>query len=167
MTSPNVRTAGGLVVLLGAWGGLVPFVGPLFNYPMPPGSNAAAFTWSTSNLQFHVLPAIAVVLGGLGIAAARSRGGGGFASVLAIAGGFWFVLAPVFAPLWLFTGGGGAMGAASPLMQVLTPLGYHHGTGLLIAALAAATLGALGAQGRAPAPRTRTRPTEREPERVP
>lgn len=73
--------SGSLVVLLGLWGALIPFVGPHFDYSF--GSNV---TWhyTTNRLALDILPgALAVVAGGLLLAARTRRGHSGRVAWLA------------------------------------------------------------------------------------
>ncbi len=120
---------GVLIILLGAFGLIIPFVGPLFDFGMGP---EAAWVITMSRVVRHVLPGVAVILGGL-MLFSGSRASRGVGITLAILGGTWFTVAPVVL---------GRMSEAPPtLMDVLRPLVYHYGTGLLITALAAFALG--------------------------
>lgn len=139
-SSGFVRLAGVLLVLAGAWGGILPYIGPLFGYPMPAGSAAAPFTWTVSHLELHLLPGLGAILGGLMLIRGR-RGTAASGGFLAFLAGAWFVLAPTFARTWMPAAGPDQTLTASTLMQVVTPLGYHYATGLLIAGLGALGLG--------------------------
>lgn len=120
---------GALIILLGAFGLIIPFVGPLFDFGMGP---EAAWVITMSRVVRHVLPGIAVILGGL-MLFSGSRANRGVGITLAILGGIWFTAAPVVL---------GRMSEAPPaFIDVLRPLAYHYGTGLLITALAALALG--------------------------
>jgi hypothetical protein len=82
-----------LLILLGAWGGLIPFVGPYFKFAYSPDK-----TWfySSGRLYLSILPGAAAVLGGLLIAVTRSRAVGTIGGLLAAVGGAWFLVgAPV------------------------------------------------------------------------
>jgi hypothetical protein len=136
------RMAGLLLVVLGAWAGILPYVGPLFGYRI---DTAGSFVWTTPHWELNLAPGIAAIVAGLVIlggswAAAR------LAAWLGMAAGAWLVLGPLFASLWL---GGAAQTrvASSTLSAAWVPLGYHYGTGLVIVALAAF------AYGRAVSPR--------------
>ncbi len=119
--------AGVLLVLLGAFGLIIPFVGPLFDFGMGP---EPAWVLTTSRLVRHVIPGVAVILGGLLLFSRATRGLG---VALAVVGGIWMTVAPVVL---------GRMSESPPaLLDVLRPLTYHYGTGLLITALAAFALG--------------------------
>jgi len=64
MRVPRTRGAGsGLVlILLGAWGALIPFVGPYFHFAYTPD---AAWTWTWGRFFLEIVPGVATVLGGL------------------------------------------------------------------------------------------------------
>jgi hypothetical protein len=130
------------ILILGAWGGIVPFVGPAFGYPMPPGSHIQAWTWTPQHAELHVAAGGAAFIGGLLLLAAAPRAAGRLGAWLGLVGGAWFVLGPVFSPAFS-TGGGGMAGPASTFMRVVTPLGYHYGTGLVIVVLSAVALALL------------------------
>lgn len=144
VTMPRSRgAASGLVlVLLGIWGGLIPFVGPYFNYAF---GTTAPWMFSFDRLWLNIVPGAAVVLGGLLLAPSGNRIGGGLGAWLALAGGIWFTIGPVLSPLW------GAPGPAAPIgkplgaawLQALEQLGYFYGLGALVTALAAFALGRL------------------------
>src|SRR5690348_388316 len=82
---PRSRGAasGLLIVLLGLWGGLIPFVGPAFGYGFTPD---ATWQWTEGRLWLEVLPAAACVLGGLAMMGSRSRISGAVGAWLAAAG---------------------------------------------------------------------------------
>src|SRR5258707_8456715 len=56
------RASGALLVLLGTWGALIPFVGPYFGYAYTPDK---AWAYTSGRLVLSVLPGAAVFLGGL------------------------------------------------------------------------------------------------------
>ena len=62
--------SGVLLILLGAWGALVPFVGPYFQYAYTPDH---AWTYTTGRLWLSILPGAATVLGGLIVLISASR----------------------------------------------------------------------------------------------
>ncbi len=61
----TVRSIGFLLVALGAWGAIVPFIGPEFGYPFPAGSDVGSWEWSETTWQLSLLPGIGAVYGGL------------------------------------------------------------------------------------------------------
>lgn len=144
---PRSRGAasGLLLVLLGIWGGLVPFLGPVFGYAFTP-DDAWHFTWGRFWLE--VLPAIATVLGGLWLLASANRISGWFGAWLAAAGGAWFIVGPEVSRLW----NDGTMAAGSPasstdLGQVAEWVGFFLGLGAVIVFLAALALGRMSVVG--------------------
>lgn len=119
------------IILLGAFGLIIPFVGPLFNFGMGPDP---AWVLTQSRLLRHVIPGIAVIAGGgllLATDATIRRWGG----MLAVLGGGVLAAAPLI------------FGNDSPL-QFARRFVYHWGTGLTLVALAGFMLGRLSARTR-------------------
>ena len=56
------RVIGFLLMVLGAWGALVPFVGPYFGYAYTPDQ---VWVYTSGRLWLSILPGAAVFLGGL------------------------------------------------------------------------------------------------------
>ncbi len=138
---PRSRGAasGLLIVLLGIWGGLIPFVGPSFGYSFTPD---ATWQWTTGRLLLEVLPAAATVLGGLALMGSSSRISGSVGAWLAAAGGAWFVVGQWVSIVW----NDGTMQAGRPTAatnagQVAEWLGFFLALGVVIVFLAAAALG--------------------------
>jgi hypothetical protein len=127
-----------LVALLGIWGGVVPFVGPYFNYAYTPDK---AWTYTTGRLELEILPGAGALLGGLLIMAARSRHVALLGAFLAIASGAWFALGNVLAPLWTVAGPAGGPASSGTTMRVLEQVGFFTGLGLVIVLIAAAVAG--------------------------
>jgi hypothetical protein len=86
------RSRGGicgvLLILLGLWGGLAPFVGPYVHFGFTPDT-----TWhyDSGRLYYAVVPGAAALLGGLLVVATRNRGVGIAGGLLAALGGAWFI----------------------------------------------------------------------------
>jgi hypothetical protein len=144
---PRSRGAfsGLLIVLLGIWGGLVPFLGPSFGYSFTPD---LSWHWTTGRLLLEVLPAAATVLGGLAMMGSASRISGSAGAWLAAAGGAWFVTGQWFSMLW--NNGvmqAGAPTATSDLGQVAEWIGFFLGLGVVIVFLAAMALGRMSVVG--------------------
>ncbi len=131
MRSLSTRTTGLLILALGAWGGLVPFIGHYFHFALGPDKS---WDWTTGRLYLSVLPAAAAVLGGLMLIGAGWRPSARLGALLAIAAGIWFAVGPDVSHLW---NAAGAQGAAhgSKLVRVLEMVAYHTGLGALLAAL--------------------------------
>src|SRR5258708_24979475 len=81
------RASGALLVLLGAWGALIPFVGPYFGYAYTPDK---AWAYTSGRLVLSVVPGAAVFLGGLLVLA--SDGAAAIGGFFAAACGAWFVV---------------------------------------------------------------------------
>lgn len=151
MTETRVPTKGGrlhmprsrgaasglLLILLGAWGALIPFIGPLFNFAFSPDQ---AWTWTTGRGWLQVLPGVVTVIGGLLLLVSRNRATAMLGGWLAVAGGAWFVIGRAFAgPLAI--GDAGVPVAATEAKRVALELTYFYGLGALIVFLGAAALG--------------------------
>ena len=144
---PRSRGAasGLLIILLGIWGGLVPFLGPAFGYGFTPD---ATWHWTWGRALLEVLPAVATVLGGLAMTGSTSRISGSMGAWLAAAGGAWFVIGQWISMLW----NAGVMQAGAPtattdLGQVAEWIGMFLGLGVVIVFLAAAALGRMSVVG--------------------
>ena len=62
--------SGVLLVLLGLWGALIPFIGPYFHYAYTPDQ---AWHYTSGRLWLELLPGLAVVLGGVIVLGSRHR----------------------------------------------------------------------------------------------
>ena len=144
---PRTRGAmsGFLLVLLGVWGGLIPFVGPNWGYAYTPGTS---WTMTAGRLWLEVLPGAAAVLGGLIMLASTHRAVAVWASWLAAVGGAWFVVGPSLSRLW--THGAPQAGtptATSTLGIMVQEIGFFYGVGVVILFLSAVALGRLSVVG--------------------
>ena len=131
--------SGFLLILLGVWGALIPFVGPYFDFAFTPDQ---AWAWTAGRGWLEVLPGAATVLGGLLLLGSRNRATamlGGWITVLA---GAWFVVGRALAgPLGL--GDVGTPVAVVESKSVVLELSYFYGLGALIIFLGAVALGRL------------------------
>jgi hypothetical protein len=138
---PRSRGAlsGMLLVLLGAWGALIPFVGPYFNYAYSPDRT---WTYNTGRLWLDILPGAAAFLGGLIVLAAATRPTAVFGAWLAALGGAWFVVGMPLSTLWTPAGtpdGGYAVGGT--VSRAVENIGFFTGLGAVIIFFAALALG--------------------------
>ena len=138
---PRSRGAvtGLLLILLGAWGALIPFVGPIFNWAY---SSDPAWIWTVAKGWLEVLPGVATALGGLLVLVSGNRASAMLGGWLAVFGGAWFVVGQVFAPT-LHIGGVGQPAASTDLKRALLEVTYFTGLGALIVFLGGAVLARL------------------------
>jgi hypothetical protein len=157
MRVPRTRGAGSgvLLILLGMWGALIPFVGPYFHFAYTPDT---AWTWTWGRFFLEIVPGVAVVLGGLILMISAFRPVAIFGAALAAAGGAWFAVGSLLGPVWANSttlGVPGGIPAAlspglptgGPLHMVAEHLSFFIGLGVVIVFLAAVALGRLAVVG--------------------
>jgi hypothetical protein len=131
--------SGFLLMLLGLWGALIPFIGPYFDYAYSPDK---AWTYNTGRLWLEILPGAAVFLGGFFLMVARGRHTALFGALLAAAAGGWFVLGTLLSPLWNnHVAMGGVPVANTQYMRIMEQLGFYYALGAVIIFVAATALG--------------------------
>jgi hypothetical protein len=131
--------SGFLLIVLGLWGALIPFVGPYFNYAYTPDK---AWTYNTGRLWLELLPGAAVFLGGVLLMVAKGRHTALFGALLAAAAGAWFTLGTVLSPLWNHhIPMGGSPAGVSVYMRIMEQLGFYTALGVVIVFVAAVALG--------------------------
>lgn len=142
LAMPRTRglMSGILLMLLGAWAALVPFIGPYFDFTL---AAADAWTWDIDALWLSILPGAAAFAGGLMMAIAANRGSGSLGGWLALAGGVWLLIGPAMRLLWDDIFGYGAT-ATSPAIE---QIGFFYGVGAAITALSAFALGRMSIRG--------------------
>jgi hypothetical protein len=135
---PRTRGAmiGLLLILLGAWGALVPFFGPNINWAY---MTDPAWTWTTAKGWLEVLPGAVAALGGLLVLGSGNRANASFGGWLAVFAGAWFVVGRSFAST-LGIGDVGQPAAATDLKRALLEVTYFTGLGALIVFLGGAAL---------------------------
>jgi len=131
--------SGFLLILLGLWGALIPFIGPYFHFAYTPDK---AWTYNTGRLWLELLPGAAVFLGGVLLMAARGRHTALFGAMLAVAAGAWFVLGQSLSPLWNnHVALGGTPASSTQYMRIMEQLGFFTALGVVVVFVAAAALG--------------------------
>jgi MFS family permease len=139
---PRSRGAlsGVLLILLGAWGGLIAFIGPYFHYAYTPTS---AWSYTSGRFWLEIVPAAGAVAGGLILLASSSRPAAMFGAWLAAISGAWFALGSLIGPIWR----GHQVSAGTPVggavARSLEQIGFFTGLGLAIAFVAGLALGRL------------------------
>ena len=187
---PRTRgvASGVLLILLGFWGALAPFVGPYFHFAYTPDT---AWTFTAGRFWLEILPGTVTVIGGLVLLVSAFRPAAMVGAILAAAAGTWFALGSLIAPLWTGYGPVGpyAIPAAlypgtpvgGPIHIVAERLAFFTGLGLVIVAISSVAFGRLTVVGareaqmaasRAPAPAEQpatasTATTQRLPRRIP
>ena len=135
------RGIGIVLVAIAAWGGVVAFVGPSFDFTV--GNAMRSWVWNQSHATLSFAPGLVGVVGGLLMLAALRPGMARLGALLALIAGTWFVIGPTLDPLWHRGGVDAAGTAGSTTMRVLEGIGYHYGTGIAIVLLSAFALGLL------------------------
>jgi hypothetical protein len=131
--------SGSLLILLGVWGALIPFVGPYFHYAYTPDT---AWTYNTARLWLEILPGAAVFLGGVLLVIATGRHIALFGALLAAAAGAWFTLGTMLSPLWNnHVALGGSPASTTVFMRIMEQLGFFTALGLVIVFIAGAAIG--------------------------
>ncbi|MGP4024971.1 hypothetical protein [Actinomadura sp. 3N407] len=145
MRAPRTRglLSGTLLVLLGLWGGLLPFVGPYFGFGFAPDDT---WVYDTDRLQLSIAPAAAVVLGGLIVLAVANRAFAMFGAWLAALGGAWFAVGHTLAGLWDVPGVGAPLGTDEG-QRIAEQLAGFTALGIVIAFLAGLALGRFAVLG--------------------
>ncbi len=138
---PRSRGAlsGLILVVLGAWGALIPFVGPHFNFAYTPDQDWA---WTTARGWLEVLPGGAAVLAGLLLIFSGNRIPAMLGGWLAVFAGVWFVIGGEVAPM-LGIGSAGDPIAASDRKRAVLEVSYFSGLGALIIFVGAAAVARL------------------------
>ena len=154
--------SGFLLILLGLWGALIPFVGPYFHYAYTPDTG---WTYNTARLWLELLPGAAVFLGGFLLMIARRRHTALFGALLAAAAGAWFTLGTMLSPLWNHhVTLGGSPAGSTVYTRIMEQLGFFSALGVVIVFIAAAAFGRIAsvpAGIRTVEPVTETAPEER------
>jgi hypothetical protein len=142
---PRSRGAisGILLVLLGLWGGLLPFAGPYVDFGFTPDD---PWVYNADRLQLSVAPAAATALGGLIIFLAASRGFAMIGAGLAALGGAWFAVGGPVATLWDVSGVGAPLGTEEG-RRLGEQLSGFAGLGVVVVFLAALALGRFAVAG--------------------
>jgi hypothetical protein len=140
-TTSGLAFASFLAVLLSAWAGIVPYVGPTFGFS---ADGTSSWTWNNAHTYGALVPgAVGVIFALLVLAGARrplrSQSSGGLASAgfIVFLCGAWLTVVPVVWPVIMAP----YFHAASPSMRLDYWLGYASGPGVLLAAFGAYVMG--------------------------
>jgi hypothetical protein len=135
---------GFLALLLSAWAGIVPFVGPSFGFS---ADGTASWTWNLAHALCALVPGAVGLLACLGIVVAARRPTGTLVPSRLVGAGFliflcgaWFASVPVAWPVLV----GSYFHAASPSLTLAYWMGLAIGPGVLLAAFGAFAMGRAG-----------------------
>lgn len=124
-----------LLLLLGLWGGLAPFIGPYLGYGFTPNT-PWTFTWGRFWLE--IVPAAVTIIAALALLFSGNRFTGVWMAWLAVLAGAWFVVGGPLSRLW----NGGTSLAGTPTggvsSQVFQQIGLFLGLGVVIVFLGGA-----------------------------
>jgi hypothetical protein len=130
--------SGLLLVLLGIWGALIPFIGPYFHYAYTPDK---AWTYTTGRLWLDILPGAAAFLGGLIVLTSAYRPTAHFGAWLAALSGAWFALGGLIGPTWIHMQMVPGTPVGDATHRTLEQIGFFTGLGVAIVLLAAMAIG--------------------------
>jgi hypothetical protein len=135
---PRTRGAvsGLLLIILGAWGALIPFVGPYFHFAYTPDQ---VWAWSTARGWLEVFPGAVAAAGGFLLLISGNRATAMLGGWLAVIAGAWFVIGRTLAPT-LRLGSVGDPIAATDAKRAVLEIVYFSGLGVLIVFLGAAAV---------------------------
>lgn len=130
----GIAMAGVVAILVSAWGGVVPYVGPLFGYS---GDGSGSWQWNLAHGVLALAPGVAGMLLGFfvlaesrGITVGRGRLSLATAGTLLMICGAWFAIGPLAWPV--ISNGGAYFVAASHLRILADEVGYSIGTGIAL-----------------------------------
>jgi hypothetical protein len=131
--------SGFLLLLLGLWGGLVPFIGPYFHYAYTPDT---AWTYTTARLWLEILPGAALFVAGILLIISAGRHIALLGGLLGAAAGAWFALGSVLSPLWHHNVPlGGTPAGHTAVLRTMEQIGFFTGLGVVVVFIAAAAIG--------------------------
>ncbi len=140
----GIGAVGAVTVLISAWGGIIPYVGPLFGFS---ADGAGSWEWSLSHAVLNLVPgAIGFLIGLLilgetrGVVVGRGRVSLAMAGSIAVVCAAWFVVGPLAWPV-ITHNGAYFVTSVSPLRDLENQVGYSLGTGLILGACGAFTMG--------------------------
>lgn len=139
------------IVVLGAWGGIVPYIGPALGYNALGGTS---WVWNLQHALLYLIPGAAAVLGGLvlmGLVPRKGRGrfAANLAGALVIVAGAWFVIGPIAWPVLYTTN---VFVPDSALGNLTHQIGYNLGVGILLVAMGSVAAVSGSSRRRAAAP---------------
>lgn len=143
VSAAGLATIAVLVMLVGAWGGIVPFVGPIFSFS---ADGSPSWYWDLAHALLWLAPGAIAVLVGFAmlsqasrVKAERARFGLTVTGLVAVVSGAWFVVGPWAWPV--FKSGGVVFSPASPTRELLYQVGWSLGPGMMLVLLGGCAIG--------------------------
>jgi hypothetical protein len=134
----GIAVAAFLALVVSAWAGIVPFVGPTFGFS---ADGASSWTWNEVHAFGALVPgAVGVLMCLLMFASIRQPSALRMWGFVLFLCGAWLAAIPVVWPVLV----GRYFHAASPTMTLAHWLGYASGPGVLLAAFGAFVIGRAG-----------------------
>jgi hypothetical protein len=141
--SASLWSLGVITLLISAWGGIIPYLGPTFSFS---ADGANSWQWGLTHSVLALVPgAIGCLVAFTFLAplspegVARRRVSLSVAGLVAVVCGAWFVIGPLAWPIVDNTGQ--YFVAADPLRGLANQVGYSFGPGLILAACGAFAIG--------------------------
>jgi hypothetical protein len=130
--------SGLIVIVLGIWGALIPFIGPYFHYAF---GNFDKWHFTSNRLWLDVVPGVVAVIGGWMLFTGSRRKSGIIGGWLAIAAGVWFAIGPAVSLWWHAAGNPIGAPIGGHFRQSIELIGYFYGLGVAIVGFAAFAMG--------------------------
>jgi hypothetical protein len=141
--SASLWSLGVITLLISAWGGIIPYLGPTFGYS---ADGAQSWSWNLTHTVLALAPGALGILVAFSFLAplsatgvARRRAGLTGAGLVAVVCGAWFVIGPLAWPI--VHNVGPYFVTANPLRGLANQVGYSFGPGLILAACGAFAMG--------------------------
>jgi hypothetical protein len=139
----GIVTVGVVIILISAWGALIPFVEPLFGYH---ATGTPSWHWNAAHTLLAVVPgAVGIAMGFVVLWRANEvRVGGGrmglvLAGLITMLCGAWFIVGPTAWPV--MSTHGAYFSSIAPLRSLLYQVGYAIGTGVILVVCGGYVLG--------------------------
>ena len=141
--SASLWSLGVITLLISAWGGIIPYLGPTFSFS---ADGATSWQWNLTHSVLALVPGAIGCLVAFSFLAplspegvARRRVSLTVAGLVAVVCGAWFVIGPLAWPI--VNNSGQYFVAADPLRGLGNQVGYSFGPGLILAACGAFAIG--------------------------
>jgi hypothetical protein len=136
------------MVILGAWAGIVVFVGPAFGYSI---DGSGSWQWNAAHGWLHFGPGVTAVVAGViamgslpRLVAGRGRAVSKLAGALAIVSGAWLVVGPTAWPAMV--SGAHVWALTTALRNLADQIGANLGPGVLLIIIGSFAVGLVARQ---------------------